>query len=169
MTSEVAFVDRLAGRVVQHLEDDVGDFVLRRADGLFAYQLAVDGRRRISGHFRCRARCRPAGLDAAPDLAAALPGLPDAALCPSAGGRNAAGEKLSKQTLAQAAANDQAAAELVGRSCAFSASRCPARWPRAVGDVWAWAKAHWSFAAIPRCPLSSFPAFPVGLPVLRWP
>ena len=38
---EVAFIDRLQGRVVQHLEDDVGDFVLRRADGLFAYQLAV--------------------------------------------------------------------------------------------------------------------------------
>ncbi|HJV93058.1 MAG TPA: tRNA glutamyl-Q(34) synthetase GluQRS, partial [Azonexus sp.] len=38
---EIAFTDRLQGRVAQHLERDVGDFVLLRADGLFAYQLAV--------------------------------------------------------------------------------------------------------------------------------
>ncbi len=38
---EIAFDDRLQGRIAQHLAHDVGDFVLRRADGLFAYQLAV--------------------------------------------------------------------------------------------------------------------------------
>ncbi len=37
----VCFVDGLFGPVEQHLADGVGDFVLRRADGLFAYQLAV--------------------------------------------------------------------------------------------------------------------------------
>ena len=33
--------DRIQGRFAQHLERDVGDFVIRRRDGLFAYQLAV--------------------------------------------------------------------------------------------------------------------------------
>lgn len=37
----ITFVDEIAGPQVQHLASEVGDFVLRRADGLFAYQLAV--------------------------------------------------------------------------------------------------------------------------------
>lgn len=37
----IAFDDVLAGHVEQNLARDVGDFVLRRGDGAFAYQLAV--------------------------------------------------------------------------------------------------------------------------------
>ncbi|MES1258494.1 MAG: tRNA glutamyl-Q(34) synthetase GluQRS, partial [Acidobacteriota bacterium] len=37
----VAFKDRWAGSRHQSLADDAGDFVILRADGLFAYQLAV--------------------------------------------------------------------------------------------------------------------------------
>jgi len=37
----IGFDDRIRGRIVQHLESDVGDFVVHRADGIFAYQLAV--------------------------------------------------------------------------------------------------------------------------------
>ncbi|MBA4244062.1 MAG: tRNA glutamyl-Q(34) synthetase GluQRS [Pseudomonas sp.] len=35
------FVDRVQGEFRQHLGREVGDFVIRRRDGLFAYQLAV--------------------------------------------------------------------------------------------------------------------------------
>jgi glutamyl-Q tRNA(Asp) synthetase len=37
----IEFIDRVQGRQTQLLERDVGDFVLERSDGQFAYQLAV--------------------------------------------------------------------------------------------------------------------------------
>lgn len=37
----IGFHDRVQGDYAQNLAQDVGDFVLRRADGLYAYQLAV--------------------------------------------------------------------------------------------------------------------------------
>jgi len=47
----VAFEDGLRGRVCQDVHAEVGDFVLRRADGYWAYQLVVvvdDGDQRIT-------------------------------------------------------------------------------------------------------------------------
>ena len=37
----ISFTDRMAGTVTQHLATQSGDFVLKRADGFWAYQLAV--------------------------------------------------------------------------------------------------------------------------------
>ncbi|UHQ18478.1 tRNA glutamyl-Q(34) synthetase GluQRS [Lysobacter sp. KIS68-7] len=39
--SDVAFDDAIQGRIVQDVGAEIGDIVLRRADGLWAYQLAV--------------------------------------------------------------------------------------------------------------------------------
>lgn len=38
---EIGFTDRVQGEYVENLSRDCGDFVVRRSDGLFAYQLAV--------------------------------------------------------------------------------------------------------------------------------
>jgi len=40
-TPPIGFHDRIQGEITQDLSRDVGDFVLRRADGMHAYQLAV--------------------------------------------------------------------------------------------------------------------------------
>jgi glutamyl-Q tRNA(Asp) synthetase len=154
---EIAFNDRLQGRVAQHLESDVGDFVLRRADGLFAYQLAVtvdDDFQQISHVVR------------GADLLASTPrqiwlqrclgfSTPVYAHLPVA--TNAAGEKLSKQTLARALTTNQAAAELV-RALNFLGQAAPSELSKAtVADVWIWAVENWSFAAIPRTPAIIIP------------
>ena len=39
--ADIIFRDGISGELKQNLEKEVGDFVLHRADGLFAYQLAV--------------------------------------------------------------------------------------------------------------------------------
>ena len=155
---ELAFDDRLQGRVAQHLERDVGDFVLRRADGLFAYQLAVvvdDALQDITHVVR------------GADLLASTPRQiwlqhclgyrqPDYAHLPVAA--NSAGEKLSKQTLAQPLTVARASAELVA-ALRFLGQGVPEELGRAgVAEVWAWARENWSFAAVPRQPLIVLPA-----------
>ena len=146
---ELAFEDRLQGRVAQHLERDVGDFVLCRADGLFAYQLVAA----VDDHF-----LGISDIVRGADLLASTPrqiwlqhclgfAEPRYAHLPVAS--NAAGEKLSKQTLAPPLAVESAASELV-RALRFLGQAAPDDLRRAsVAEVWAWAGEHWCFAAIP--------------------
>ena len=98
----LGFVDRAAGRYAQDLKRDVGDFVIRRADGLWAYQLAVvvdDAEQAITDVVRGADL-----LDNTPRqifLQRAL-GLPTPRYLHVPLVLTAAGEKLSKQTGATA-------------------------------------------------------------------
>lgn len=98
----VAFDDRACGRFAQHLGRDVGDFIVRRADGLWAYQLAVvvdDAEQRITDVVRGADL-----LDNTPRqiwLQRAL-GVPTPRYLHVPVVTNARGEKLSKQTGATA-------------------------------------------------------------------
>ena len=97
----IVFDDRVQGRQQQVLERDVGDFVLYRADGLFAYQLAVvvdDADQGITDVVRGADL-----LDSTPRqiYLQRLLGLPTPRYLHVPVAIDAAGEKLSKQTGAQ--------------------------------------------------------------------
>ena len=101
---EVAFDDRVAGHVVQHLAGDSGDFVLKRADGFWAYQLAVvvdDAEQGVTDIVRGADL-----LDSTPRqiFLQRLLGVPTPRYLHVPVVRNADGEKLSKQTGATAVA-----------------------------------------------------------------
>jgi glutamyl-Q tRNA(Asp) synthetase len=98
----IGFQDRWAGYVSQDLTDEVGDFVIRRADGFWAYQLAVvvdDGAQGITDIVRGADL-----LDSTPRqiYLQQLLGLPQPRYLHVPVVVNALGEKLSKQTGAQA-------------------------------------------------------------------
>jgi glutamyl-Q tRNA(Asp) synthetase len=94
----VSFTDRWAGEVRQHLATESGDFVLKRADGFWAYQLAVvadDAEQGVTDIVR--------GADLLDSTARQvyvqrLLGVPTPRYLHVQVVRNAAGEKLSKQT-----------------------------------------------------------------------
>jgi glutamyl-Q tRNA(Asp) synthetase len=108
----IGFVDRACGEFWQTLESEVGDFVVRRADGLWAYQLAVvvdDGAQQVTDVVR--------GADLLDNTPRQihlqhLLGLPTPRYLHVPVVLNAAGEKLSKQTGATALQLDDPVGQL---------------------------------------------------------
>ncbi len=100
--ANIAFADRLQGRISHNLELEIGDFVLKRADGLYAYQLAVvvdDAAQGITDIVRGADLLHSTTRQIHLQQLLGLP-VPRYAHLPVA--VNAKGEKLSKQTLAAA-------------------------------------------------------------------
>ena len=102
----VAFADLAQGEIEQCVEREIGDFVLKRRDGLFAYQLAVvvdDAAEGVTHVVR--------GADLLDSTARQiylqkLLGLPTPQYLHIPVAVNAQGQKLSKQTLAEAITAD---------------------------------------------------------------
>jgi len=97
----IAFADRVQGAQAQIVEDEAGDFVVHRADGQFAYQLAVvvdDADQGITDVVRGADL-----LDSTPRqiYLQRLLGYPAPRYLHVPAAVNAAGEKLSKQTAAR--------------------------------------------------------------------
>lgn len=148
-TQKIGFSDAIQGNISQHLATDVGDFILKRADGLFAYQLAVvvdDAAQGITHIVR------------GADLLASTPrqiflqqllGLqtPHYAHVPVA--VNNAGEKLSKQTLAKPL-DANFASHLIAEALQFLGQNPPADLAKnSLADIWQWAFSNWTIAQVP--------------------
>lgn len=152
----IAFRDRLQGAQEQELARDVGDFVVRRADGLFAYQLAVVVDDALQGVTHV---VRGADLLASTPrqiLLQRLLGCPPLDYLHVPIAINATGEKLSKQTRAAPLPADPLPALLA--AWRFLGQRTPGRSeaPGTVAGFWQWAVNAWEAARLP--PVAMLPA-----------
>jgi glutamyl-Q tRNA(Asp) synthetase len=142
-TGTIAFADRLQGLQTSDLARDTGDFVIRRRDSLFAYQLAVvvdDAAQNVTHVVRgadlLGSTARQIALQAALGLT-----TPEYAHLPLAIDAN--GVKLSKSSGAAAVDASQSAREL-WRSLQFLRQGPPPDLRRGpVATVWEWAIENW--------------------------
>jgi glutamyl-Q tRNA(Asp) synthetase len=147
---EYDFLDQVQGMQTQNLAQMVGDFVLRRADLLWAYQLAV---------VVDDADCGVTHIVRGADLLDSTPrqlylqeilgfSHPQYLHIPVI--TNLQGEKLSKQTLAPALQTGAEAAQLwQALSLLWQAPPAQLRFA-ALGEVWEWAHLHWDTTKIPQ-------------------
>jgi glutamyl-Q tRNA(Asp) synthetase len=153
--AEIVFTDALQGLQAQQLAREVGDFVLRRADSLFAYQLAVvvdDADQGITHVVRGSDLLASTARQIWLQRALGLP-TPEYLHIPIA--VNAAGEKLSKQTLAEPLPRDPLPALLA--AWRFLGQRAPAQDIGSVREFWAWAVPAWTRALLPPVPMLPVP------------
>lgn len=147
--SRIEFTDGIQGRIATDFST-IGDFVLKRADGLFAYQLAVvvdDAEARISEIVRGSDL-----LDSTPRqiLLQHRLGLPTPAYLHLPVVNNPQGEKLSKQTHATALPLDGQAGNWLWRALDFLDQSPPHELiHESVEEIWNWAKTHWEIQRIP--------------------
>jgi glutamyl-Q tRNA(Asp) synthetase len=146
----IGFDDALQGRVERNLARACGDFVMRRADGVYAYQLAVvvdDAEQEVTDVVRGADL-----LDSTPRQIhlQRLLGVPTPNYMHLPVAVNAEGEKLSKQTLA-AAIDPAKGAQALADALAFLGNAPPEKLRKArAADVWSWAIEHWDARRIPR-------------------
>jgi glutamyl-Q tRNA(Asp) synthetase len=149
--AHIRFDDAIQGPVEQNLETDIGDFVLLRADQVYAYQLAVvidDAEQGITDIVRGADL-----LDSTPRqiYLQRLLNLPTPRYAHLPVVVNARGEKLSKQTLAAPIDAAQPLTALLA-ALRFLGQRPPDALANAsISEFWDWAIENWRLADVPRC------------------
>ena len=151
------FHDRVHGELQQNLAQTVGDFVVKRADGLFAYQLAVvvdDAFQGITHIVRGADLLwnTPRQLYLQTLLGYPMPRYAHVPLI-----TNAAGQKLSKQTLAPALP-EQGRGVIIAQALGVLGHTPPAALAGGgPAELLAWASAHWRIERVPRAAVIAKP------------
>lgn len=150
--ARISFDDAVQGSITSDLATDAGDFIVLRADGLFAYQLAVVLDDDDAGITHV---VRGADLLASTSRQIYLQqclGVPIPAYAHLPVAVNAAGEKLSKQTCAAALDISRpdsallAALDFLGQQPPSVLAGAP------VPEIWCWARDNWQLARVPLGP-----------------
>jgi|SRR6185312_15054721 len=145
---QIQFQDALQGPVSQDLAQDIGDFIVRRADGCHAYQLAVavdDGWQGVTHVVR------------GADLLLSTPRqihiqtllkLPHPIYMHLPVAVNGAGEKLSKQTHAAPLALSRPTSALWQALHQLQQSPPQSLLHASIDDIWSWASERWQTTAM---------------------
>jgi len=144
----IGFQDLVCGPVQQNIFSESGDFIVRRADGLIAYQLAVvvdDAFQRISRVVRGADLLLSTPRQIYLQQRLNLP-TPTYAHLPLV--RDTAGRKLSKQSLAQPVNNEDPLPALLA-AWRFLGQALPEDQPESLGEFWPWATASWDISRVP--------------------
>ena len=149
----IGFDDAVVGHYAQNLAHDIGDFVLLRADGFWAYQLAVvadDAAQGITHIVRGQDLLvsTPRQLWLQRALGAPEPHYAHLPLLV-----NGAGQKWSKQTLAPAL--DLGAREILLRQVMAYLQLPAAPEVGRPQDLLAWAVRHWDMAKVPKAAIAT--------------
>jgi glutamyl-Q tRNA(Asp) synthetase len=149
----IEFVDRVQGPQRSVLQSDIGDFVVKRADGHYAYQLAVvvdDAEQGMTEIVRGADLLASTARQIHLQRLLGVP-MPEYLHLPAA--VNVRGEKLSKQTFAKPLARTNPVLVL-WRALEFLGQNPPPEWRDATRDeLWQAAFAGWNEDRIPRRPV----------------
>ena len=146
---QINFEDSVYARVAMNLTTEIGDFVLKRADSIYAYHLAVvidDAEQLITEVVRgadlLEITCLHIFLQRQLKFS-----TPDYLHLPLA--NHASGAKLSKQTGADPIQASQAPQQLVDALIHLGQQPETALAKADVSEVWQWATSHWDPTRIP--------------------
>ncbi len=146
---EISFNDIVQGYFIQHISKQVGDFIIKRTDGLFAYQLAVvvdDAEENITEVVRGSDM-----LDSTPRqiLLQRLLGYSTPTYMHTPLAVNSDGRKLSKQNRAPAIEVNDPRPTLL-KALNFLGQQPPGELRNSdIDSIWEWVIKHWSAVAIP--------------------
>ena len=145
--ASIKFTDLIQGEIEEHLEQSVGDFVIQRADGFAAYQLAVvvdDAYQQITEVVRGADLLDSTARQICLQQALNLP-TPIYAHHPIA--VHGEGQKLSKRHESDPISKFPAI-EVIYQALKFLGQLPPPGME--LDDLWSWAIEHWQLTSIPR-------------------
>jgi len=145
----IEFDDIVMGRQIQNIAEQCGDFVIRRRDGLFAYQLAVVVDDYLQGITEIVRGADLLDSTARQIYLQRLLGYPTPAYCHLPLAVNADGSKISKSEGAMKV-DIKNRGKLLISVLGFLGQNPPADLSRSnIEDIWSWAVAHWDIRKIP--------------------
>ncbi len=139
----ITFDDMLQGPVRCHIADTIGDFIIRRRDGLIAYNLAVvidDARQRITEVVR---GCDLLDMTPAQIALQRALGLPTPRYMHIPVATHKDGQKLSKQSGAEAVDLSRPGKNLIAALRFLRQEPPPTLATASLSEIWYWAGSHW--------------------------